>query len=303
MSKLIKVAVIGLILASTSVFANSNTTRLLLREVQYSADTPVRVSAVDTLRDFLTDSDVERTLLSVLENIGEDRQVRMAAVKALSTQGDEKKIYDTIVRAHDQSNDTVFRATCLQALYKAAPRNNQVQRGLISNLLNAPSVEIRRASAFGLMASTSDRTAADALTNVALNPRNDVRQRIEAIKSLYAKSTDSRLRGNIQAIAENGADNLEVRVAAVRFMTTFPQGTRARNVLERLIELGGNSSVRSMAAQAIRFNLRENDVRWFHLPVDPRGNISRDPFEGAEAFNFTKVDSSLENGGGVNFNK
>ncbi|MFT6070597.1 MAG: hypothetical protein ACJAT2_003034 [Bacteriovoracaceae bacterium] len=303
MSKLIKVTLIGLILVSTSIFANSTTTRLLLREVQYSADTPVRVSAVETLKDFLSDSEVERTLLNVLQNVGEDRNVRIATVKALSTQADEKKIYDVIVRAHDQSNDTVFRATCLQALYKAAPRSNQIERGLISNLLNAPAVEIRRASAFGLMAATNDRTVSDALTNVAMNPRNDVRQRIEAIKSLYAKSTDSRLRTNIQAIAENGGDNLDVRVAAVRFMTTFPQGTRARNVLERIIELGGNSSVRSMAAQAIRFNLRENDVRWFHLPVDPRGNINRDPFDGAESFSFNKVDTSLDNGGGINFLK
>jgi hypothetical protein len=303
MSKLIKMTMLGLILVTTSVFANSNTTRLLLREVQYSADTPVRISAVDTLRDFLSDSDVERTLLNVVQNVGEDRLVRMASVKALSTVASERKIYDVIVRAHDQSNDTAFRATCLQALYKAAAKSSQIQRGLISNLLNAPAVEIRRASAFGLMQSTSDRTASDALTNVAMNPRNDVRQRIEAIKSLYAKSTDSRLRGNIQAIAENGSDNLEVRVAAVRFMTTFPQGTRARNVLERIIELGGNSSVRAMAAQAIRFNLRENDVRWFHLSVDPRGNISRDPFEGAEPFSFTKVDTALVDGGGINFSK
>lgn len=298
----IKTAILGLVLLSSSVFADSNTIRLLLREVQYSSDTPVRVSAIDTLRDFTTDGDVERTLLNVLGNVGEERSVRMAAVKALSPKAADRNIYDVIVRAHDQSNDTEFRALCLQAMYLAAPRNNQIQRGLISNLLNAPAVEIRRAAAFGLMASTSDRNASDALANVALNPRNDVRQRIEAIKSLYSKSTDSRLRTSVQGIAENAADNLDVRVAAIRFMTTYPQGTRARNVLERLIEIGDNTSVRAMAAQSIRFNLREADVRWFHLSVDPRGDIVRDPFEGAEPFNFTKVNKSLENGGGINFN-
>lgn len=296
----IKMAMMGLVLLSTSVFANSNTIRLLLREIQYSTDTPVRVSAVDTLRDFTTDGDVKRTLLRVIENVGEDRLVRMAAVKALASQADDRTIYQTITRAHDQSADTEFRATCLQAMYLAATKNNQIQRGLIANLLNAPAVEIRRAAAFGLMSSTGDRAVRDALTSVALNMRNDVRHRVEAIKSLYARSTDSRLRQNIQNIVENNGDNLTVRVAAIRYMTTFPQGTRARNVLERLIEIGNNSSVRSMAAQAIRFNLREADVRWFHLTTDPRGNFSRDPFEGAEPFNFTKVDKSLANGGGIN---
>ncbi len=298
----IKMAMIGLILLSTSVFANSNTIRLLLREVQYSSDTPVRVSAVETLRDFVTDNDVERTLINVVSNTAEDRLVRIAAVKTLSPEADERNIYQAIVNAHDQSSDTEFRAICLQAMYLSATKNNNIQRGMIANLLNAPAVEIRRAAAFGLMASTEDRNVRESLTNVAMNPRNDVRQRVEAIKSLYARSTDSRLRQNIQAVAENGNDNLSVRVAAIRFMTTFPQGTRARNVLERLIELGGDSRVRSMAAQAVRFNLREADVRWFHLTTDPRGNFSRDPFEGAEAFNFTKVNKSLENGGGLNFN-
>lgn len=297
----IKMAMMGLVLLSTSVFANSGTIRLLLREVQYSNDTPVRVSAIDTLRDFTTDNDVERTLLNVLGNVGEERLVRMAAVKALSAKAGESKISKVIVLAHDQSNDTEFRATCLQALYKSAARDNKIQRGLIANLLNAPAVQIRRAAAFGLMASTGDRAVRDNLTAVAMNPRNDVRQRIEAIKSLYARSTDSRLRQNIQAVAENTGDNLDVRVAAIRFMTTFPQGTRARNVLERLLELGGNSNVRSMAAQAVRFNLREADVRWFHLSVDPRGDIQRDPFEGAEPFNFAKINKSLVNGGGLDF--
>lgn len=297
----IKMAMMSLVLISTSVFANSNTIKLLLREVQYSNDTPVRVSAVETLRDFTTDNDVERTLINVIANVGEERSVRMAAIKALSPKASDRKIYDTIVKAHDQSNDTEFRATALQALYLAAAKNNNVQRGLIANLLNAPAVEIRRAAAFGLMSSTSDRNVRDSLTNVAMNPRNDVRQRIEAIKSLYSRSTDSRLRQNIQAIAENAGDNLEVRVAAIRYMTTYPQGTRARNILERLIEMGGDTRVRSMAAQAVRFNLRENDVRWFHLPTDPRGDFSRDPFEGAEPFNFTKVNKSLVNGGGLNF--
>lgn len=298
----IKMAMMGLILISTSVFANSNTTRLLLKEVQFSSETLVRVSAVETLRDFTTDNEVERTLLNVIANVGEDRFVRMASVKALSSMANDKSVYDVIVRAHDQSNDTEFRATCLQAMYKSAAKNNNIQRGLISNLLNAPSVEIRRAAAFGLMASTGDRNVRDALANVALNPRNDIRQRIESIKSLYARSTDSRLRTTIQNIAQNNADNLDVRVAAIRFMTTYPQGTRARNVLERLLETGSNTGVRAMAAQAIRFNLREGDVRWFHLTVDPRGDFARDPFVGAQPFNFTKVNKSLFNGGGLNLN-
>lgn len=297
----IKMAMMGLVLLSTSVFANSNTIRLLLREVQYSNETLVRISAIETLRDFTTDNDVERTLLNVLGNVGEDRFVRMAAVKTLSPMAHDRTVYDVIVRAHDQSNDTEFRATCLQAMYKSAAKNNNIQRGMIANLLNAPAVEIRRAAAFGLMASTGDRNVRDALGNVALNTRNDVRQRIEAIKSLYSRSTDSRLRQSVQSIAENTGDNLDVRVAAIRYMTTYPQGTRARNVLERLLETGGNANIRSMAAQAVRFNLREGDVRWFHLTVDPRGDIARDPFEGAQPFNFTKVNKSLVNGGGLNF--
>lgn len=71
-------------------------------------------------------------------------------------------------------------------------------------------------------------------------------------------------------------DNEAVRVAAVRLMTSYARGSRNRDFLIDLYNRAQRSSVRAAAMGSLKFEMSDKDVRWLHLPFDPRTNMERD---------------------------
>ena len=103
--------------------------------------------------------------------------------------------------------------------------------------------------------------------------------RISLIKTLYRGIQYPEVRSIIEGIALANNQDINVRSAATRVLSTFPKGRQSRSALFNLVANSQYASIRATAAAGLKFEMTEEDVRWLSLPVDPRSGLVRDPFQ------------------------
>jgi hypothetical protein len=265
-------------LVTMSVNADSQVISFLLRELSQNFDTTVQAEIVKTLKDYTTDSQVVSELQRTLSNPFGVSAVRIEAARSLAELGADRNIAQTIIKAHDQSRDITFRAEMLKCLYKHAPQDPRVRTVLLRNLKENHDDRIKMASAFALQETLEDMTTRNEIINLAENSFLTTNTRIALVKTLYHGMNNSEVRRSLERIALNQRDDINVRSAATRIISTQPPGRGYRNVLFDLITNSQSSQLKIRATSGLKFKLTEEDIIWLGLPVDPRTNLSRNPF-------------------------
>lgn len=263
---------------SAQTLADSQVIRTLINELNRSFDTNVQKELVRTLRTYNDNSNVRRALLDQLNNNMNFQEVRIAAARSLSNQVSRNEVSQAIIRAHDTSQDVYFRSEILKCLYLEAPGNQRVREVLIRNIQGNHDERIKVASAFALMNSVDKSSTRRELLNLVTNRFLSSNVRTAIMKTLYNGISYNDVRNTIQNIALDGNEDINLRGSATRVLSISPQSRSQRSALFNILANSQHSSLRAQAASGLKLQMTEEDVRWLMLPVDPRSNLSRNPF-------------------------
>lgn len=280
MKTLKKILVLGLFTCALAgqAMADSQVISTLLNELNRSFDATVQRELVKTLRTYNQDSGVRYALLGQLNNTMNYHNVRIEAARSLSNLVENSEVSQALIRAHDTSQDVVFRAEILKSLYLLAPRDQRVRQVLIRNIQGNHDERIKVASAFALMKTIDDTTVRQELTNLARNRFLSANVRTAILKSLYHGISYPEIRSVVQGIALDSNEDIDLRGSATRILSIFPQGRAQRSALFNILSNSQHASLRAKAASGLKLQMTEEDVRWLSLPTDPRSGLSRDPF-------------------------
>lgn len=263
---------------SAQTLADAQVISTLINELNRSFDANVQKELVRTLKTYNQNSDVRYALLNQLNNTANFHQVRIEAARSLSNLVSDNNVSQAIIRAHDSSQDVVFRSELLKCLYQHAPQNQRVRQVLIRNIQGNHDERIKTASAFALMMSLDDNSTRSELLNLVRNRFLSTNVRTAIIKTLYNGINYSEVRSTIQNIALDANEDINLRGHATRVLSIFPQGRAQRSALFNLLANSQHSNIRAQAARGLKLQMTEEDVRWLSLPTDPRSGLSRDPF-------------------------
>ncbi|MCF8059749.1 MAG: hypothetical protein K9K67_10655 [Bacteriovoracaceae bacterium] len=279
LKKFISASILSLCLYSAPLFADTQVISFLLNEINRSYDANVQRELVRTLKTYNQDQSVQQELINQLQNQFNFQQVRVEAARSLSNLTADTFITNAITRAHDQSTDIAFRAEMLKCLYLRAPIDLRVRNVLVQNIKQNHDRRIKEASAFALMNTLDDVGVRQELINLSQNQFLDTFIRIALVKTLYNGIKYPEVRSVIEGIALSNNQDLDLRGAATRVLSTFPKGRQNRSALFNLVANSQYPGLRSRAAAGLKFEMTEDDVRWLSLPVDPRSGLTRDPFQ------------------------
>jgi hypothetical protein len=264
---------------SASLLADAQVIGFLLGELNRTYDANVQQELVRTLKSYNQDQSVQQELIGQLQNTRNFQNVRVEAARSLSTLTADTSVSNAIIRAHDQSTNIIFRSELLKCLYLRAPSDLRVRNVLIQNIKQNNDYRIKEASAFALMNALDDVGVRQELINLAQNQFIKTNVRISLIKTLYRGIQYPEVRSIIEGIALANNQDINVRGAATRVLSTFPKGRQSRSALFNLVANSQYASIRATAAAGLKFEMTEEDVRWLSLPVDPRSGLVRDPFQ------------------------
>ena len=264
--------------ASLMAQADSQTINFLFQQYYANGDLQVRQELLKTARDYTADSTARRELMSILSNRNEIRELRQEAARSLSMVATRNDVERALTQAHDMSTDIDLRATILRSLYKAAPSSRKIKNVLINNILQNHDVRIKKASAFALMNSLSSSAERRNIMLALQNRAENVEVRVELLKLLHKSMGTSTVKNQIEAMAMDSNEAIEVRTAAARIMTLFPISRSSRNSLFRLVAQSQHPSIRKAAASGLKFRLNEADIKWLYLDKIPGTERERNPF-------------------------
>ncbi|MDC1174231.1 hypothetical protein OAT67_02475 [Bacteriovoracaceae bacterium] len=265
---------------SSIAFAqDSRTKNFLIEEVYRNSDLSVRQQIIKTMRTYISNNDIQRTLKSIVTDPREMTMIRQEAARSLSAVASDNDIERALTTAHDGSTDIDLRATILRSLYKAASENNRIKNVMINNLLQNHDVRIQKASAFGLMRAIESSSDANTLITLAERPGLHPDVKVDIIKSLFNATGRSSTLNSLEMIATNASENANVRAAAIRVLGSAPYTSSRRNLLFSLASNDYSAIVKAQAASALKFTLTETDIRWLRLDRNPGTRSERNPFE------------------------
>jgi hypothetical protein len=269
-------------------FADSNSVRALMQEFQRNSDLNIKRAALRALGTYSSNPDVRRELINTVSDQTEIAFLRVEAALALAPLADTPDIKRALSDAHDRSRDVEFRAAISKTLYKAAANDVRIRQVMANNLFQFNDSRIKRASAWALMASSSDTQVRDALIRFTRDRFQEIGARIDAMKSLFAVRDQAQVNALLSDMAQDNFEHSDLRKTAIRMLLASGDNTRSRGTLLNLLGRSGDSGIRASAALGLKANLTEDDLRWLHAHIDPRTNQERDPFDGSELTSYTQ---------------
>jgi hypothetical protein len=261
---------------STSANAESTTRRFLLDTLGSRTALSLKISAIKSLKEEVSNADVSRSLFNILVNTKAASLARQEALKSLVPVTRSSNITRKLTTLFHREKDLAVKTVLVKSLWLAAAGNNRVRRFLTSVLYNSPEDELKSAAAFALQATMTSSLAARPLLNVARNTGNATEVRVEALKSLFFYNNSSVDR-SFQQLASDESEDTEVRIASLKLLIGYPISNTKRRFLMNLSQTSADEMVRVAAIDALRVNLNQDDIRYFHLFKNPKTGELRDP--------------------------
>jgi hypothetical protein len=261
---------------ATSAFADNTTRRFLLNTLSSRAPLAVQVNAIKVLKEEVGNSEIERTLLSIVKNTTIASELRQEALKSLVPVSRSNTVTRTLTTLFTREQDLDVKVVLVKSLWLAAASDHKLRRFLTNILLRDTDVELRKAAAFALQATINSSSSASPLLNVARNSSLDSDLRVEALKSLFFYNSSSVDRF-LQQLSYNEGEDTPVRVASLKLLAGYPLSSSKRRFLMNLAQMTSDDSVRIAATDALRIKLSQEDVRYFHLFKNPKTGDLRDP--------------------------
>jgi len=261
---------------ATEVLATSETRRFLLSSLQTRNSEAVKVASIKALRDFAGQNDVERALLNLIQNNNELLALRQAAVETLVPFTRSSNLSRRIVALYTRETNVEMKKTILRSLWLAASSNNTTERFLTNVLHRELDQELRQAAAFGLMATITSTSKAQNMLNILRNRTLNTNLRVEALKSLFFWR-NNRVENVLEALAYDKTEDSAVRAACLKLYMSYPQSSSKRRYLMNLSRVSTNEQVKVAATDALRVQINQEDVRFFHLYKNPKTGELRNP--------------------------
>lgn len=256
------------IISLESVKADSVTKRFLLSELQ-SRNNAMTAEKIAALKDYVGESEVRNTLISILNNANYAPENRIEAAHALSEEAVNSRTYQALMSQFRNEQNVLVKSEILKSLYLAAGSNSTVLNFVQDALRREKEELVQVAAIFALKEAAGRSQVHDSLVQIATDDTLSNALRIEALKSLFLARNQYRVEKAIEFLSLKENDEVEIQVAALKLYKGLQRSNIYRDQLIRLIQTTKNADVLKHAVKALETKFDEQEVQWINPRVFP----------------------------------
>ena len=254
--------------------------KLLLNKLESGINLNIKKACARALNDYIENEETTRRLIDVLSNPLTHNKIKGEVAKTLSQVADREDVYQVMANVHDRTTSYDLKITIMKSLYKAAPQDPYIRRGLLNNLRYAKSFDLQKAAAFGLMELVRrDQSLKEELKRMVQSFRLAPQVRAEILKTLFnIFNLPEIYRLSSQILNDQGAPKI-LRKTALKILKFSQNRDQTGRALVQIIENSFSDALAFSAIMNLSLEIKPKDFKQLRPLYHPLTGELRNPFK------------------------